>query len=341
MLDIAIAYPDGPGDVRELVAWLARLPLEQVSQIVILGKTEGPATLNDFSRDVALTATDAAICDRGEDLLQRTVRIFSTGCEGIASPVTLMMAVMDAPSNDTQAEGLAVGISRSEPLPIAPRCDRNHVLVAAFTVEKAMTQAGLRPEQVSLVLIKSPVFMPSAGVTSRHVGSTGSSRGAAAMGTGIALGDIDPAELSDDPVGRDAVHASRVMSFSGTETDCVEAIVLGQRPGGDPTWTVSTRAISDFLDAKGMAEFTERVGAHPVFVLFKAGIAADGRLGGKRTTVLSSELPADKQLRAAASGFTAAHFGGSPMFISGGTEHQAPRGGCICAAIHRRDGSRA
>lgn len=341
MLDIAIAYPDGPGDVRELTAWLGRLPLERVSQLVVLGKTEGSATLNDFSRDLALTATDAAIVRKHPDLLQRTFRIFSTGCEGIASPVTLMMADVKQSAPREEAEGLVFGMARSEPLPPAPRCDHNHVMVAASTVEKAMAMAGLLPQQVALVLIKSPVFMPSAGVKSRHVGSTGSSRGAAALGAGIALGDINPATLSDDPVGRDAAHASRVMSFSGTATDMVEVIVFGHRAGGDPAWTVSSHAIADFLDAQGMRRYVSSVGSKPEFVLFKAGISADGRLGGKRTTVFSSDLPADKQLRGAASGFVAAYFGNAPLFISGGTEHQARNGGCICAALYRAHSSTA
>jgi cyanuric acid amidohydrolase len=336
MLDVAIAYPDSPGDVGELRAWLRQLPVDQVRRLVILGKTEGPATLNDFSRDLALAATDAAIGSQSQDLLQRTVRIFSTGCEGIASPVTLMMAEVARSQGNADAVGLVVGTARSEPLPPSPRCDRNHVLVAASAVEQAVAGAGLTPDQVSFVLIKSPVFTAQDGAKSRHVGSTGSSRGAAALGAGIALGDVDANDLSDDPVGRDHLFASRVMSFSGVETDCVEVIVFGERSGGDPTWGVSASSIADFLDIDGMAHFRTLVGPAPELVFFKAGIAADGRLGGRRTTILTSELPADKQLRAAASGFMAAHFGSTPVFVSGGTEHQISGGGCICAALYRK-----
>ena len=94
MLSVAIAYPDGPDDVRELAHWLKQLPKGKVSQIFVLGKTEGPATLNDFSRNLALAATDAAIAAFDQDLLQPTLRLFSTGCEGLASPITLMMAAI-------------------------------------------------------------------------------------------------------------------------------------------------------------------------------------------------------------------------------------------------------
>ena len=80
-----------------------------------------------------------------------------------------------------------------------------------------MADARLQKDQVRLVLIKSPILTPGRGVSGRHAGSTGSSRGAAAVGAGVALGMIDRSQLSADPVGRDNAFASRVMSFSGID----------------------------------------------------------------------------------------------------------------------------
>lgn len=337
MLDIAITYPDRPGDVRPLEAWLSRLNGRSVAKLVVLGKTEGPATLNDFSRDLAQAATDRAIAAAGGDLLARSWRLFSTGCEGIATPLTILIAEMAR--NPSNAPGLAVGVARSDPLPPFPRCGLEHIDSAAQTVERAMLDADLRRDQIALVLIKSPVLIPGtvpAGSDRRHAGSTDSSRGAAAIGAGIALGEIDRSRLSADPVGRDGIFSSRVMAFSGIETDRLEAVVLGERPGGDPQWAIATGTIVDFLDSGGMVQLKGRSAAQPHIVFFKAGIAADGRLRGRRTTVLTSDLSADKQLRAAASGFIAAHFGTTSAFISGGAEHQAPPGGCLCAVLYRR-----
>jgi cyanuric acid amidohydrolase len=342
VLDIAIAHPDSPGDVRSLKAWLDGLSQSSISKLVVFGKTEGPATLNDFSRDLAQAETDRAIQDAGgEPLLSRSWRLFSTGCEGIASPITIMIAKTDAPPNDPAVEGLAIGAGRSDALPPFPRCGLDHIDVAAATVRQAMEDASLHADQVRLVLIKSPVqnpeqVPPSGRLEGRHAGSTGSSRGAAAIGAGIALGEIDRASLNADPVGVDTVHATRVMAFSGTETDQIEVVVLGERPGGDPTWGIVSGLISDLLDTDGISRIRKLVGREPDLVFFKAGIASNGRLRGRRTTILSSDLPADKQLRAAASGLVAGHFGTINAFISGGAEHQAPPGGCLCAALFRR-----
>jgi cyanuric acid amidohydrolase len=338
MIDIEIGYPEWPGDAAPLAAWLGRLPREAVTRLVLLGKTEGPATLNDYSRDLAQAATARALDAAGGDLRSRCFCLFSAGCEGIATPLTIMIARIGGEAS--QARGLAVGAARSAPLPPSARCGLGHIDAAALTVREAMADAGLRPDAVALVLIKSPVLMPdaardAAGAPSRHAGSTGAARGAAAIGAGIALDDIDRARLGADPVGRDRVFATRTMAFSGTETDCLEAIVLGERPGGDPRWSIRVATLADLVDADGMARLRAAADAPPQVVLFKAGIA-DGRLRGRRTTVLTSELAADKQLRAAASGLVGAYFASTAAFISGGAEHQAPLGGCLCAVLYRR-----
>jgi cyanuric acid amidohydrolase len=304
MLDIAIAYPDGPGDVRSLQTWLGRLHGRKIARLVVLGKTEGPATLNDFSRDVAQAAIDAAIAEAAGDLSSRAWRLFSTGCEGIASPITVMMADISEPRPSAEARGLAIGVARSGPLPSFPRCGLEHIDAAAATVRTAMDDAGLRHDQVALVLIKSPILAPG----------------------------CVPA---DAPAGRR--HAgTRIMAFSGIETQSIEVVVLGERPGGDPRWGIVGRLMSDWLDTEAISHMRRATGK-PELIFFKAGIAPDGRLSGRRTTVFTSDLSADKHLRAAASGFLTAHFGNTATFISGGAEHQAPPGGCICAALCRRN----
>jgi cyanuric acid amidohydrolase len=343
MLDIAIAYPSGPGDVRALSAWLGGLAKNEIAKLVILGKTEGSATLNDFSRDVAQAATDSVVAATGSDLLSRTSRLFSTGCEGIASPVMVMMAELTDAQDPFGPRGLAIGTARSNPLPPPARCGLEHIDTAASTVRAAMDDAGLQRDQVALVLIKSPILVPGSVPVDtqdarRHAGSTGSSRGAAALGAAIALGEIDRSALSADPVGRVAAFATRAMAVSGIENDSIEVVVLGERPGGDRRWGIVSSMLTDWLDTEAVSQI-RLVSEAPELIFFKAGIAPDGRLGGRRTTVLTSDLPADKQLRAAASGFVTAHFGNVAAFISGGTEHQAPPGGCICAALYRRDGS--
>jgi cyanuric acid amidohydrolase len=212
------------------------------------------------------------------------------------------------------------------------------VQAAAGAVRAAIREAGLDAKAVELVLIKSPILMPGAAgpldpAQRRHVGSTGASRGAAALGAAIALGEIRRSALDAESLcGDPALYSTRTMSFSGTETDCCEVVVFGHRPGGDPSLRVDCALLSDLLDRPSL----EKLGSDPASlraIFFKAGIGPGGRLRGARTTVLGSELPADKQLRAAASGVVGATLQTTRAFISGGAEHQGPPGACLAAVI--------
>jgi cyanuric acid amidohydrolase len=339
-LAIKVFHPRNPGDTRELREALDRLPADRVRRLAVFGKTEGPATLNDYSRDLAQLAVDAAIHEvGGTALLERTTRLFSTGCVGVASPITVLLA--DIEGDASHRDGLAFGAAVSEPVPDGERAGPVHIAAAQDTLIRACKDAGLTAAQVGLVLIKSPILSPAQAarqtIRKRHGGSTGSSRGAAAIGAGLALGEIDPRALDDDPVGRAGVHARHVMAFSGTEVDRVEVIVIGTRPGGDPRWAIRAKLLQDLADGDALRAMRTDAGGGLMLALFKAGIAADGRLRGRRTTVLTSDLTPDKQLRAAASGVIAACLGGVDAFISAGAEHQGPPGACLCALIVRND----
>ncbi len=337
-LFIEVFRPEGPADTEQMSAALARLPIEQVKRVIVLGKTEGPATLNDFSRDLAQSAVDAAFRKSGgNSLLARSICLFSTGCEGIATPVVMLMVELTSNSFGS-LPGLAIGFARSEVLPDDERAGPKHIEVARQTTARAMTNAALAPDQVSLVLIKSPIQSVAAasrqdGDRRRHGGSTGSSRGAAAIGAGIALNEIDASSLDNDPVGRTPAHSRRTMAFSGTEVDRIEAVVIGTRPGGDPAWQVKSTLLNDLADTEALRRLASDAGGEPLLVLFKAGIPSSGRLRGRRTTVFTSELTPDKQLRAASSGIVAGAFGAVDAFISAGAEHLGHDGACFCALI--------
>jgi hypothetical protein len=70
-------------------------------------------------------------------------------------------------------------------------------------------------------------------------------------------------------------------------------------------------------------------------VLLKAGVSVDGMKREKRATMLTSDLPPDKQLRAA-SGVVATCFGSVDAFINAAAEHLGPAGACLCTLILKR-----
>ncbi len=343
---------EGPGDVAGLERILSGLPSGKIARLALVAKTEGTATINDFSRELALSAAGATI-ERigGTDLLDASTQIFSTGSEGVLSPVVYLLAAIDDDSGGDQ-ERLVIGGGRTRAMTADELVTPTHTRLIAGAVDKAMAEAGLAPDQVALVFVKSPILShrdaAATGdpqVTAR-AGSSGQSRGAAALGVALALGELTDDEIDDTRIGVDLHrHSSRAMSFSGTEVEVGEVLVLGNRPGAGGSTRVFAGPMADILDARSIKALFRTAGCslddageivsperlRAVFV--KAGVAPDGRVRGERTTVFHSDLDPDKHMRATASGVIGGILGTGRIFVSGGTEHQAPPGGGLCACI--------
>jgi cyanuric acid amidohydrolase len=319
------------GDARGFARALGKIrrtARARLRQLAVVAKIEGTATLNDRSRELASACFQAELERAGGAALgRRTLEILSVGCEGVITPGGTLYASFSP--RRSGPVGLVMGHARSAPIALKDRYSLRHVAAAERTVRAAMRTAGLSARQVAFVLIKSPVHVLAGRPTE-------ASRGAAALGAAIALGELRRTQIRPNSLLRDAkLHGTRTIAFSGTETECCEAVVFGHRPGGDPTLRLERAMLADLLDVPALAALAD-TGDDLVSLFFKAGIPQDGYLRGARTTVLTSELPASKQLRAAASGLAAAVFGTTRIFVSGGAEHQAPAGGCLAAVIRRR-----
>uniref|UniRef100_UPI0022EAF780 ring-opening amidohydrolase n=1 Tax=Falsiroseomonas oryzae TaxID=2766473 RepID=UPI0022EAF780 len=128
---------DGPGDVRDLARLLAGLPRDRLRRLAVLGKTEGTATLNDFSREVAIGATRAALAQAcGAAVAEQASLVFSTGCEGVITPFGYLIAELAdaAPRDPAGPARLALGVAATPEIPVADRGGRAHALAVAEAV---------------------------------------------------------------------------------------------------------------------------------------------------------------------------------------------------------------
>jgi len=343
-----------PDDVSGLAQLLRHLGSDSVSRLAIIAKIEGTATLNDFSRSLALRVLGDHLAAVGLADAARSQIILSVGCEGVITPGGWLIA--ETPTETPwDVPGLAFGIARSEPLAPTDVITAAHARAASRVTHDAMKSTGVADDEVKLVLMKSPVLtgtaaedLPSARRS--RVTSTSLSRGVAALGIGAALGEIDEHALVDETAGAAVeLYSRRAMVFSGTETRRCEAIVLAGRVGS--TAALRSGTIEDLLDMEGIAKIIAPGAAAPVEAVramarrgaikaafLKAGLAPDGRLRGQRTTVFASDLDPDKHMRAAASGVLGALLGDTRVFVSGGAEHQAPAGGGVFAAVVAEEG---
>lgn len=352
---IVDSYPtDHPSDVTKLEQILSALPIDQIERFALIGKTEGTATINDYSRELAVDAVQTSIRQfGGDELLSRSTIIFSTGCEGILSPSVYVLAtIKDEEDLGNGPCQLTMGGAQTRKLAAEELATNVQVKLVTAAVNAALKEAALKPDQTSLVLVKSPILTPNDAaltgdpVVMSRAGISGLSRGAAALGVAVALGELDIENLKDIKIGKDFnKYATRAMTFSGTEVKHCEVLVLGNRQGANGTSRIYSRQLNDILDTRSLKalfceagcnldEIGELVGKEILqAVLLKAGIAPDGRVRGERTTVYQSEVDPDKHMRASASGVVGSLLGTGRIFVSGGTEHQAPPGGGLCACI--------
>jgi cyanuric acid amidohydrolase len=343
-----------PGDTGDFRVKLARFAPLTIRRLALLAKTEGNSDVNDFSREYALQSALIEIERHGgKALLERSTFLISTGCEGAMTPFGYLFADVDEPDAAPSARGsaLAIGCARSRSLTPEEIGTPVHADITADTVRAAMADAGVSAADVALVIVKTPVksFLPAAPGAVRNKRITSAySKAVGALGAGVALGEVERGRIVQEAFDSDhSLHAKRAMVFSGAELDCVEIMLLANRPGGAGDLSVHTGYLRDVLDAKGLRDMFAAAGctfdadgqvADPELVvatMIKSGVSPDGRLRGLRTTMKSSHIDMDKHVRATMSGVVGSILGSAKVFISANTVHQAPSGGGLCACIVR------
>jgi len=343
-----------PGDTSDLAVKLAPLDPRRIRRLAFLVKTEGNSDVNDYSREFALLTIEQALRNfGGQDLVDRSTFLISTGCEGAMTPFGYLFADYDDPAAATPKGGrsLAFGCARSRSLTPEEIGTLAHADITAEAVRAGMKDAGVEAADVELVIVKTPVtsYVPASASKNKNKRITSEySKAVASLGAGHALGEVERAKLVPQVFDVDhAVHARRVMSFSGSELDRVEIMVLANRAGQPGDLIVKTGFLADLLDASGIRETLRAAGCRldtegrvtdpqtVVAMVAKIGIAPDGRLRGFRTTIRSSHIDMDKHCRATMSGVIGSILGSCRAFISANTVHQAPPGGGLCAVIAR------
>ncbi len=350
-----IAYDTAnPGDTSDLKRQIQAFEPARIRRLALLVKTEGNSDLNDFSREYGLVAAEKELTEYGgPELVTRSTFLFSTGCEGAMTPFGYLFVDHDEPDAAPSAHGiaLAMGCARSRSLLPDEIGTPTHADITADTVRAAMEQAGVRAEQVELVIVKTPIMshIPATAPETHNKRITSAySKAVGALGAGVALGEVDRANIVQEAFNRDHhLHAKRAMVFSGSELDCVEIMLLANRPGAAGNLVIRTGLLDDLLDAAGVRNALRAAGGvideegrlrNPELLaamMVKAGVAPDGRVRGMRTTIKTSHLDMDKHIRATMSGIVGSILGSCRTFISANTVHQAPVGGGICACIVR------
>jgi cyanuric acid amidohydrolase len=346
-----------PDDVSSLEAMIASGAIEAPGLVAILGKTEGNGCVNDFTRGFASRAL--------KDLLRRHLPpeqadavciVMSGGTEG-ASPHIVVFERRDV-DGAPERGALALGRARTADLPYEHLGRLEQVDLVAGAVEAAMSDAGIADvADVHFVQIKCPLLTldrvaevearGGVAATRDPLNSMALSRAASSLGIGVALREIDRAQLADEAIGRDwGLFCSRASASAGIELTDHEIIVLGAAPGWRGPLRIAHGVMGDSIDVEPVRAALASLGlASPgqlappdrsrvVALLAKAEAGSTGRLRGSRHTMLDdSDISSTRHARCFVAGALAGLIGHAELYVSGGAEHQGPDGGGPVAII--------
>lgn len=356
---------DHPGDVRGVMGLIAQGHVRADEIAAIFGKTEGNGCVNDFTRAYAVSALAAALAPAlgtvPEEVGRRIAMVMSGGTEGGLSPHFLVLARREVSGGARPAgKRLAIGTAFTRAFRPEEIGRMAQVEATADAVRAAMREAGLaEASDVHFVQVKCPLL------TSERIGeaaargeavathdtyeSMGLSRGASALGIGVALGEIAAADLSDAAVGRRLdLWSGRASASAGIELMHNEVVVLGNCEDWAGDSVIGHRVMRDAIDLPAILGALDDVGlpaqgqlapeaaARVMAVLAKAEPSRTGRIRGARHIMWDdSDINATRHARALVGGVAAAAIGWTDLFISGGAEHQGPDGGGPVAVIAR------
>jgi cyanuric acid amidohydrolase len=359
----------GPADMTGINDLIESGALDPRHIAAILVKTEGNGGVNDFTREytcatLALTLAPYLQATTAE-VERRIAMVVSGGTEGVLSPhATVFARVPTQAPLSNQGDGntggaakrLAIGVAATRDFALHEIGRSPQIEATATAVGEAMRDAGISMvEDVHWVQVKCPLLTAERVQAARRTGhdpvteiaykSMAYSRGASALGVGLAMGEI-ATPIADTAVLSDWSLASGVASASaGIELRNNIVIVLGNAANASGDCVIEHAVMEDAIDATAVIRALHHVGtfgsqafdpSRIVHVLAKADPSPDGMLRGWRHTMLDdTDISATRHARAAVGGVIAGLTGCPAVFVSGGAEHQGPPGGGPVAVIAR------
>jgi len=350
----------GPGDVSGLLALIGSGAIDPTGILAILGKTEGNGGVNDFTREYAVAALCTALAPKlglsAEAVEQRIAFVMSGGTEGVLSPHITVFTRQEAerPAG-LSGKRLSIGMAHTRDFLPEELGRSAQITETAKAVKAAMADAGITdPTDVHFVQIKCPLLTSdrveaaaargNKTVTTSAYSSMAYSRGASALGVGVALGEIASDIADQDVLHRYELFSKVASTSSGIELMHNVVIVLGNSAASASGFEIGHAVMDDAIDAAAVMSALESVGLGTsqqpdrelVNIFAKAEASPDGSVRGFRHTMLEdTDISSTRHARAAVGGLIAGLAGTGAVYVSGGAEHQGPAGGGPVAVIAR------
>lgn len=350
-----------PDDISGIEAAIADGRIDSAGVMAVLAKTEGNGLVNDFSRGLATTHLSLLFRSHlPQEIADRICLVMSGGTEGGMAPHWIVFERGEGAAGSAPA--LAIGRAHTPILPFEQLGRQGQVAQVAAGVRAAMQDAGIFDiADVHFVQIKCPLLTAQrieqadgrgdTIVTRDTLKSMGLSRAASALGTAVALGEIDPGQVTDTDIGANwTLWSGRASASAGIELLNHEIVVFGMSTSWSGPLAIDHAVMADAVDIEPVRAALDRLGLSTpgqlnmadrqklIALLGKAEASHDGRLRGIRHTMLDdSDISSTRHARAFVCGALAGLVGHAEIYISGGAEHQGPDGGGPVALIVERD----
>jgi len=326
-----------PDDLSRLESALERMQPARIDRLALLMRVAGEYT--DGSREKARAAVERFLA--GRNLSDKSEYVTVVGAEGASTPCGYAFVDRGGKGLPDGPPRLVFGLARVAPPPEETIGTVACALQVKVAVERGISDGGMRAADVETVIVNVP--QPTSG----DVGVRGRrGRAAAALGAGMALGEIAQGSVRDDTIVSDvSLYAKRVQTFTGPAIRNIEVIVIGNARGTGGDLLACNTITADLLDARPVKRMLVAAGlaldrdgeldtSRLVATIAKLGVDPTGRVCGAPTTIFNSATPPEKHVRAALSGVLGATLHTTRLFSTFDPIQQAPvGGGTICCIV--------
>ena len=354
-----------PDDVSEARRLLDAGAFQAQHVAAILGKTEGNGGVNDYTRALATQCFQLLIAEKSgltmDDIARKVPIIWSGGTEGLMSPHATIFVKDPDGDGGGKGKGFTVGTAYTRDMTPEEFGTMAHVRSAAEGVKAAIADAGIEDaSDIHFVQIKTGALTTerikdaysrnASVVTTDTYKSMSYARSVAALGIGMATGEIDAGNVSEAVIGQDLAIFSNVASASsGIELMNCEIIVLGNSPRSTSDLVIDHAVMKDAIDAAAVRQALRKVGLEVdgelsdrhqerlVNVFVKCEPDPSGSTRGRRHVMFEdSDINYTRHIRGAVNAVVASVTGDTMCYVSAGAEHQGPASGGVVAALARK-----
>ena len=296
----------GPGDVSQVAALFEKGVAAQ-EVVAVIAQTEG----DGYARGYASLAMEGLFSRKlgvePREVFERIPMLMIGGTAGLMHPHFTLFTKSKGERANGKDKRLAVGVASTRRLLPEEYGTLVELEAVVEATKQAMREAGIEnAADVHSVQMKTPSMTPARVEEARGRGkevcnpnlltASGMTRGAAALGAAVALGELDRTRISERTIGGDASLFSNVgCASAGAEQNSVRVIVIGNVAGAPGNLVAAHGMMKHQLDLDGAYEAFRNAGLE----IAHGRLTDRARLGDRaHLEIVRDDDPAEAELAA-------------------------------------------